>query len=202
MPVRTDMNSFTSSQWNRKSILTIPISVVILTSLMMMTAVAHAQSLDFALASTPANLCVNPGVNAVSVISVQSVDGFAGTVNLASSVDPAISNGPALSPTPSSETLAPGQTVNFDLAISTTTSTPIYTYSIHVSGLYGGTFHQTTVLLTVAAGCSVGGVVLPTAGLAPTSSFLVFGLVIVGLVGLVGATLATRMSGRKFSPNL
>ena len=195
------MQSFNSSQWNRKSILTIPISVVILTSLMMATTVVHAQSPDFALASTPSGLCVNPGVNAVAVISVQSVNGFTGTVNLASSVDPAVGNGPTISSTPSSETLAAGQSVNFDLAISTTTSTPLYTYTITVSGLSGATFHQTTVQLTVAAGCSVGGVVLPTAGLAPTTSYIVPGLIIVGLIGAVGAALVIRMSSRKLSPN-
>jgi len=195
------MQSFTPSQWNRKSLLTIPVSIVVLTSLLMATAVVHAQSPDFALSSTPSGLCVNPGVNAVAVISVQSVSGFTGTVNLASTVDPAVSNGPTLSSTPSSETLAAGQSVNFDLAISTTTSTPLYTYTITISGLSGATFHQTTVQLTVAAGCSVGGVVLPTAGLAPTSSYIVPGLIIVGLVGVVGATLVVRMSSRKLSPN-
>ena len=195
------MDSFTSSQWNRKSILTIPISVVILASLMMAIAVVHAQSPDFALTSSPSSLCVNPGINAVTSISVQSVNGFTGTVNLASSIDPAVSNGPTVSSTPSSETLAAGQSVSFDLAISTTTSTPLYTYSISVSGISGGTFHQTTVLLTVAAGCSVGGVVLPTAGLAPTSSYIVPGLIIAGLVGVVGATLVIRVSSRKPSPN-
>lgn len=195
------MQSFSTSQWNRRSILTIPISVVILTSLMMATTIVHGQSSDFALASTPSSLCVNPGVNGAATITVSSVGGFAGTVNLASSIDPAVSNGPTLLPTPSSETLAPGQSVSFDLAISTTTSAPLYTYTIRVSGLSGATFHETIVQLTVAAGCSVGGVVLPTAGLAPTSSYLVYGLIVVGLVGVVGATLAVRMSRPRPSPN-
>src|SRR6266480_1864957 len=160
-------------RWNHKRVFAIPISVMILSSIMIATAVVHAQSPDFAFNATPSNLCVNPGVN----------------------------NGPTLSPIPSSETLAPGQSVSFDLAISTTTSTPLYTYSIRVSGLSGAMFHQTTVLLTVAAGCSVGGVVLPTVGLAPTTSYMVYGLVIAGLVGIVGATLAIRRSSRKPIPN-
>jgi hypothetical protein len=195
------MQPFTSSQLNRKSLLTIPVAIVVLTSLLMATAVVHAQSPDFALSSTPSGLCVNPGVNAVAVISVQSVNGFTGTVNLARSIDPAVSNGPTLSSTPSSETLSADQSVNFDLAISTTTSTPLYTYTITVSGISGGTFHQTTVQLTVAAGCSVGGVVLPTAGLAATTSYVVPGLMIAGLVGVVGATLVIRMGSRKLNPN-
>jgi len=186
-----------NSQWNQKRFFTIPVSTIILSSIILTTAIVHAQSPDFALNATPSNLCVNPGVDGVAVISVQSVDGFAGTVNLASNVDPSVNNGPTLSPIPSSETLAAGQSVSFNLGISTTTSTPLYPYSIRVSGLSGATFHQTTVLLTVAAGCGVGGVVLPTVGLAPVTSYIVYGLVIAGLVGIVGATLAIHVSRRK-----
>jgi hypothetical protein len=175
---------------------------MVLASLMLAATVVHAQSPDFAISATPSNLCVNPGVNAVTVITIQSVDGYAGTINLASSVDPTVSNGPTLSAIASSETLAAGQSVSFNLAVTTTTSTPLYTYSITVSGLSGSTFHQTIVQLTVSAGCSVGGVVLPTAGLAPTSSYLVVGLVIAGLVGIVGATVAIYVSRRKTIPDL
>jgi len=123
--------------------------------------IVRAQASDFALSAIPSNLCVNPGVNAVSSINIQSVGGFAGIVNLGDSVGPAVADGPTLSPIPSSVTLAGGQTVSFNLTIFTTTSTPPYLYTITVSGLYGATIHQTTVQLTVAAGCSVGGMTLP-----------------------------------------
>jgi len=123
--------------------------------------IVRAQTSDFTLSATPSNLCVNPGVNAVSSISVQSVGSFAGTVNLGDSIGPAVTDGPTLSPIPSSVTLASGQTISFNLTISTTTSTPPYLYTITVSGLNGATIHQTTVQLTVAAGCSVGGTTLP-----------------------------------------
>lgn len=191
---------YTLTQHSRKTLLSIPITLMILTTLTLAAAIVHAQSPDFSLTPSPSNLCVNPGVDGVATITLQSVNGFAGTVNLGSSVDPSVTNGPTLSATPSSETLAAGQSVSFDLSITTTTSTPLYTYSIRVSGLSGATFHQATVLLTVAAGCSVGGVVLPTAGLAPANSYLVYGLVIAGLVGIVGATLAVSISRRKPAP--
>ena len=173
------------------------VSLVILASLVMATTAAHGQSPDFSLNSSPTNLCVNPGVNAVSSISLQSIGGFAGTVNLAASVDPSVANGPVLTPISSSETLAAGQTVNFDVQVSTTTSTPLYQYTIRVSGLSGATFHQAVVQLTVAAGCSVGGVILPAAGFVRTDAFMVSGLIVVGLVGIAGASLAVRASGRK-----
>jgi hypothetical protein len=195
-------NLFTSNTSSQRSVLTVSICLVTLASLLMATTVVHAQSPDFAITSTPSSLCVNPGVNGVAAITVQSVDGFTGTVNLASNIDPTVSNGPTLSPIPSSESLVAGQSVSFNLAISTSASTPLYTYTIQVSGLYGANFHQATVQLTVSAGCSVGGVVLPAAGLAPAGSFLVFGLIVAGLVGIVGATVAVRVSRRKLSPNL
>ena len=190
-------DSYTSSRLNKRSFLTIPALLIVLTSLILSTTVVHAQSPDFALSSTPSNLCVNPGVNGATVISVQSVDNFAGTVNLAGSVDPNVNNGPTISQIPSSETLAAGQTVPFDLSISTSPSTPVYTYSIRISGLSGATYHETIVQVTVAAGCSVGGVVLPTAAVAPTTSFVVYGLVVAGLVGVVATTLAIYVSRRK-----
>ncbi len=132
----------------------------------------HAQASDFVLTSTPSNLCANPGVDAVSVISVQSIGGFAGTINLSDNVDPAIAGGPGSPPIPSSETLAAGQTVNFDLQISTTASTPIRIYYVTVSGLSGVSFHKTTVQLTVSSGCSVSGSVLPLDRVSLLSSYL------------------------------
>lgn len=195
-------NSFSSNRSSQRNVLTVSTALVALAFLMTATAIVHAQSPDFALTATPSYLCANPGVNAVAVVTVQSVDGFTGTINLGSNVDPTVNNGPTVSPIPSSETLAAGQSVSFNLAISTSTSTPLYTYTIRVSGLSGATFHQATVQLTVAGGCSVGGAVLPTAGLAPTSSYLVFGLIVAGLVGIVGATIAIQVSRRKPNPNL
>src|SRR5260370_15157994 len=145
--------------YQRSVIFAIPI--IITASPFALGLVLHAQASDFLLTPPPSNLCANPGVDAVSVISVQSIGAFAGTINLSDNVDPAIAGGPGSPPIPSSETLAAGQTVNFDLQISTTTSTPISIYYVTVSGLSGASFHETTVQLTVSSGCSVSGSVLP-----------------------------------------
>jgi len=137
------------------------IPIMIIAGAFALGPVVHAQTTDFLLTSTPSNLCVNPGVDAVSVISVQSIGGFTGTINLGNKVDPTVNNGPTSSPTPSTETLEAGQTVNFDSVISTTTSTPSGIYYVTVSGLSGASFHQAIVQLTVSSSCSVGGSVLP-----------------------------------------
>jgi hypothetical protein len=139
--------------------LALPIMFIV--AMLVASPMVRAQTSDFTLNAIPSNLCVNPGVEAVSVISVQSLGGFSGTVNLGDSLGPTVSNGPTLSAIPSSVTLAGGQTVGFNLTISTTTSTPRYLYTITVSGLAGSTVHQAIVQLTVAAGCSVGGTILP-----------------------------------------
>jgi hypothetical protein len=189
-------NSYSSLRWIRNSVLTVSVSLVILASITLAASIAHAQNPDFALSASPPVLCVNPGINGVSSISVQSVDGFTGTVNIAASIDPSVT----LSPIPSSETLAAGQTITFSVTMYTTTSTPLYTYYLRVSGISNGVFHQTTVQLTVASGCSVGGVVVPAAGLAPMTSYIGYGLAIAGTIGVVGATLAVYVSRRKPSP--
>jgi hypothetical protein len=190
-------NSYTSTpRWTRKSLLTVSIPLLILVSVALAASIAHAQTPDFAVNGAPPVLCVNPGIDAVSSISVQSVDGFAGTVNIAASIDSPVT----ISPIPSTETLAAGQTITFNVTMYTTTSTPLYTYYLRVSGISNGVFHQTTVQLTVAAGCSVGGVVVPAAGLAPMTSYLGYGLAIAGALGIVGASLAVYVSRRKPNP--
>src|SRR5260370_8307516 len=145
--------------YQRSVIFAIPI--LIIASAFSLGLVVHAQASDFVLTSTPSNLCANPGVDAVSVISVQSIGGFAGTINLRDNVDPAIAGGPGSPPIPSSETLAAGQTVNFDLQISTTTSTPISIYYVTVSGLSGASFHETTLQLTLSSAFIVCGPIPP-----------------------------------------
>jgi hypothetical protein len=175
--------------------LALPITFIVV--ILVAGPIVRAQTADFTLHATPSNLCVNPGVNAVSAISVQSVGGFAGTVNLGDSIGPTVTDGPTLSNIPSSVTLAAGQAVNFNLTISTTTSTPPYLYTITVSGLAGSNFHQATVQLTVAAGCSVGGTTMPTNQptlLSPLPSVIVLAsaVVVAGAILLVYRGLHTR----------
>jgi hypothetical protein len=195
------MNS-TVSGINRfkKALPTACASLVILSSLLVSVSLANAQSSDFAVSANPISLCVNPGIDAQSVVSVSSIGGFSGTVNLGDSVSPSTSDAPTLSAIPSSVTLSSGQTVPITLGISTTTSTPLYTYTITISGLYGSTLHQATIELVVSSSCSVGGVIVPTAQ-GTMGSNLVIGIAIAGLVGIVAAGLVVFVSRRKNSSN-
>ena len=177
--------------------LAIPISIMILAALMAATLAVHAQSTDFALNSTPSVLCVNPGVDAVSLVSVQSLGGFSGTVNLGDSIGPNVANAPTLSAIPSSVTLSSGQTVSFSLTISTTTSTPNALYTVTVSGLSGATIHQATVQLTVAAGCSVGGTVLPISELTFTRTLAGVAVLVVAIAFGAGLLVYLGRYGRR-----
>jgi hypothetical protein len=180
----------------KKTIPTACASLVILSSLLVSVSLVSAQNSDFAINANPQFLCVNPGIDAQSYISVSSIGGFSGTVNLGDSVSPSYSNAPTLSSIPPSETLASGQSGSFILGISTTASTALYTYTITVSGLSGATLHQTTIELTVSTGCSVGGSIVPTTH-GSTGSGLMIGVVIAGLVGVVGASLVVYVNRSK-----
>lgn len=168
-------------------------TLVILSSLLVSVSLVSAQNSDFAINVNPQFLCVNPGIDGQSYVSVSSIGGFSGTVTLGDSVSPSSSNSPTLSSIPSSETVASGQSASFVLGISTTASTPLYTYTITVSGLSGGTLHQTTVELTVSNGCSVGGSIVPMAH-GSTGSELLIGVAIAGLAGTVGAALVVYVN--------
>jgi hypothetical protein len=180
----------------KKALPTACASLVILSSLLVSVSLVSAQNSDFAVNANPLNLCVNPGINAQSDISISSIGGFSGTVNLGDSISPLYSNGPTLSSIPSTVTLASGQTVPFTLGISTTASTPLYTYTITMSGFSGGILHQAIIELTVSTGCSVGGVIVPTAH-ATMGSDLMIGIAIAGLIGAVAATLVVYVSRSK-----
>jgi hypothetical protein len=172
---------------NPKIFPSLAIPAVILLVALTLCPQAHGQTSDFSLTATPANLCANPGVDARALITLESVGGFTGTINLNDTINPTVNDGPTLSSIPSSEPLAAGQAVSFYLTISTTISTPLGAYHVTVSGLSGNSFHQATIRLTVSAGCSVGGSLLPLDRLSLLPPY-------VGVIVLTGA-IAALMTG-------
>jgi LPXTG-motif cell wall-anchored protein len=174
---------------NQKLVNTLGLSIVILTSLVLSTSLAAAQNPDFSISANPTTLCVNPGIDGTSVITISSLGGFSGTVNLGANISPNYSNGPTLSSIPSSVDLTGGQAIPLSLGVSTTQSTPIYAYTITVAGLSGGLYHSASVSLVVSTDCSVGGVTLPTSGPASTGTSFALGIAIAGLAGIAVAGL-------------
>src|SRR5437773_7758318 len=96
---------------------------------------------DFTVAATPTNLTTNAGVASTSTITVAPMNGFRGTVALASSISPA--TGLTCTLTPSSIVLGASQTSTLSCTGSAGT------YTITVTGASGSLVHTATVIYAV-----------------------------------------------------
>jgi len=125
----------------------------------------------------------SPGVSATATITVTSVSGFNGTVNLACSVSPVVSKGPTCSFSPgSSVNLSANGTATATLNVATTAASAMLEHPVLPSGLY------------YAMLLPVGGITLLGAGLGSSAryrrkllGFLILGLVLAGLLLLLPA---------------
>jgi len=107
----------------------------------------HAQTPDFNVAAAPYQICVSPGESASYLVTVSSTGGFQGNVELSDSIDPNATNGPTLSPIPSSVSLTSGQNVTFTLTASTVQATPEQSYTITIIGWTNVSVQSATVYL-------------------------------------------------------
>ena len=105
----------------------------------------HAQTPDFNVAAAPYQICVSPGESASYLVTVSSTGGFQGNVELSDSIDPNATNGPTLSPIPSSVSLTSGQNVTFTLTASTVQATPEQSYTITIIGWTNVSVQSATV---------------------------------------------------------
>ena len=112
-------------------------------------AYATFQVQDFSMTANPATRAISVGSNSYSIINVTSLNGFAGTVTLTTSVSP--STGLSVSLKTTSIVLGTSGTSNM-----TFSSTAPGTYTITVRGTSNGVTHSVIVTVTV--------------GLAPTST--------------------------------
>jgi hypothetical protein len=163
-------------------------SLLVLSSLLLTVSLANAQGSDYSINANPLTLCTNPGINAQSNVSVSSIGGFSGTVYLSASVSPSYANAPTLSGVPSNVTISSTAPASFTILFATTTLTPLYTYTIMVSGFSSGIPHQATIELAVDSACSVGGSIVSTSH-PGIGSNLVIGIAIAGLIGMVAGSL-------------
>jgi subtilase family serine protease len=106
--------------------------------------VPAAASPDFSLSATPGSTTVTAGGKATPSVSISSIGGFSGTVNLSASGVP---SGASASFSPQSVS-GSGTSA---LTISTSASTPAGTYTITISGSGPSSNHSTTVTLVVQA---------------------------------------------------
>jgi hypothetical protein len=111
---------------------------------------AHAQSMDFSLSaifrgeSLPQGSLIND-----NEISVASVNGFSGDVNLTASIFPVVSNGPLVSVSIPKVSVPSSGSGYSELVVSTVSDTPVGNYTATITGTSGMLSHSISVWIVV-----------------------------------------------------
>ncbi len=109
---------------------------------------------DFGVTSNPTSLTISQGASGTTAVTLNSLNGFAGTVNLSATVSP---SGPQASLNPASISLSTGGSGSSTLTVSTSSSgyysTPVAqgSYTVNVVASSGSQSHSTSVMLTVGS---------------------------------------------------
>lgn len=104
---------------------------------------------EFSIAATPSPLVISAGNSGSFTITLTSIGGFTGTVNLYATITPGGGSSPTLFLNPIRVTLLSGGTANAVLTASTTGTTPRQNYTIVVQGISGSISNTFSVTLTV-----------------------------------------------------
>ena len=174
------------------------ISLLLATILVGSAPLVNAVGWDFNISAHPPARCINVGSTATYTITVSSMSGFSGQVQLDEHIYPSVNNGPSLSPIPSSVTVTPTQNAIFDLSVSTTSSTPTQAYTITVDGLTYTSVHSVSLhsvwasLAFVPLCATVGAVISPVNALSLATPFIGFA-VIISAIASVGAIAFIRI---------
>ncbi|OLD13771.1 MAG: hypothetical protein AUI97_03395 [Crenarchaeota archaeon 13_1_40CM_3_52_17] len=111
--------------------------------------VASPPPQDFTIGVNSTSMTLLQGSSATAALTLSSVSGFSGAVNLTATVSPIVANGPSATLNPPKVTLTSGGTANSLLSISTSGSTPRRGYTIFVLATSGTFSHLLSVSLTV-----------------------------------------------------
>jgi hypothetical protein len=103
----------------------------------------------FSISANPTSLSIIRGQSASSAINVTSLNGFAGTITLSTTISPSIRKGPTVSLTPTSITLVGGGTATATLLVSTNGGTQTGTYTITITATSGSLTQTATVTVTI-----------------------------------------------------
>jgi hypothetical protein len=101
---------------------------------------------DFAVSAKPTTLSIVQGSSGSSTITVNSQNGFSGTVNLSPNVSP---SGPAAALSPTSVVLVSGGSASSTLSVTTGSSTTIGNYVVNVTAVAGSLTHFAIVSVSV-----------------------------------------------------
>jgi PKD repeat protein len=104
---------------------------------------------DFTIAASPVSLTLPAESAGTSTVTLASQGGFSGTILLSTTVSPA---GVSASLSPGSVILGSGGSALSTLTVTTTSSTPVGSYTIVVTGASGSLSHSVTISVSVTAG--------------------------------------------------
>ena len=104
---------------------------------------------NFSISANPSSQNVNAGASATSSIILTSLNGFSGTVNLATSPQLTCPNCPGWSVNPTSVTLSSGGTASSTLTFTSFVGGPTGTFNVNVTGTSGSLSHSTVVSFTI-----------------------------------------------------
>ncbi|OLD03482.1 MAG: hypothetical protein AUJ07_06275 [Crenarchaeota archaeon 13_1_40CM_3_53_5] len=102
---------------------------------------------DFTISVNPSNLIVKQGSSNTTTITINSTNGFTGTITLNASITPAGSKGPFLTLSSTTVTIAPGAPATILVTVASKGSTPLGSYSVKVTGSSGDL--STTITIPV-----------------------------------------------------
>ncbi len=151
--------------------------------------VTSSASPDFTVSSNPTSLTIAQGSSGTSTITVTSINGFSGTVNLAAAVSP---TGPQVSVSPTSVILSFGGSPTSSLTVSATSSglySPAVStgsYTVTVTGTGSSLSRSASVSLTVGSTSSPP----PGVGSLPTS--LIIGVIVAAVAAVAVAIYIIR----------
>jgi PKD repeat protein len=107
---------------------------------------------DFSMTANPSSLMIQAGSNGTSMINLNSIAGFSGSVTLSASVLPNVgTNGPATTLQPSNLQVSAGGPASTKLTIYSLKNTPLFFYSVIVNGTSGALSHSIGIGVEIVA---------------------------------------------------
>jgi hypothetical protein len=104
---------------------------------------------DFTMSANPSSLIVRLGGSNTTTITLNSINGFSGTVTLTTSISPLTKQGPFLTLSSTMANVAPGAPATVVLTVTSKGATAVGSYTATVTGSSGSLSHTTTITVQI-----------------------------------------------------
>ncbi len=109
-------------------------------------AVTVTQGNDFNISASPSSVAITAGGSGMSTLTLNSLNGFTGTISLTFTVSPVVTGGPSVAFSPASITLTQGGSATSTLIV---TATAGGSYNVTVTGSSSSISHSTSITVNV-----------------------------------------------------